>query len=515
MDFTTRDEQTRALIEAHEALLQRSDPHTGRAAKRLLKHALARHDDALAGHACYCVAFSAYYLENNYPSFLKHVRLALTYLSRSGNREAFVHVYYLVAMDALRKDMPDMAYGYFLLSRNLASASEQPVLAAILDQNIGNVLMQTKRFSEARVRFADSLAGIRKEPSHHHYHFNLVSCHINDIYACIETNRITLAEREVKQTEQILPRLTGFYLQEARFCLTIMKARISLIRNDRGRLSDDLKTLRKDAKDFTEMTGYLTDLQRLFSALLHAGYTKESKMVIDLVARCGIASDATPALRTFVSMQIDYYAFCGMNKKLLEAYQEQTRVYRRLVSEQQEVYRFMKDLVSLTGMIQQASPALAREREELSGLAETDALTQLPNRYALNNRLETAYERMYRCGGKLGVCIIDLDGLKTYNDTHGHEAGDRLLQAFSTALQMLAREYDFFAARYGGDEFILIGENKTIPDFKKVTGLLRRSSGARFSAGICNRVPDDKSRPWDFFSRADRNMYASKFRKHM
>jgi diguanylate cyclase (GGDEF)-like protein/PAS domain S-box-containing protein len=106
------------------------------------------------------------------------------------------------------------------------------------------------------------------------------------------------------------------------------------------------------------------------------------------------------------------------------------------------------------------SDAKAAE-EEIWNLAFYDALTRLPNRRLLLDRLSEALASSTRTERHRAMLFIDLDDFKTLNDTLGHQAGDRLLQEVSTRLAESVREYDT-VARLGGDEFVVMLENLSI-----------------------------------------------------
>lgn len=88
-------------------------------------------------------------------------------------------------------------------------------------------------------------------------------------------------------------------------------------------------------------------------------------------------------------------------------------------------------------------------------LAFYDALTQLPNRRLLNERLSQAMSASQRSGLYSAVIFLDLDNFKPLNDTHGHVAGDLLLIEVANRLKSCVREIDT-VARFGGDEFVVI-----------------------------------------------------------
>ena len=99
--------------------------------------------------------------------------------------------------------------------------------------------------------------------------------------------------------------------------------------------------------------------------------------------------------------------------------------------------------------------ALKSIEHQLLQLAHFDALTGLPNRRLKADRLHQAMANARRTGQGLAVVCIDLDGFKTINDQHGHDAGDQLLIALAGHMQQVLREGDTLA-RLGGDEFVAV-----------------------------------------------------------
>ncbi|QSA96911.1 PAS domain S-box protein [Methylococcus sp. EFPC2] len=98
---------------------------------------------------------------------------------------------------------------------------------------------------------------------------------------------------------------------------------------------------------------------------------------------------------------------------------------------------------------------LKEHERQLERIAHYDALTNLPNRVLLADRLHLAMAQAQRRGDRLAVAYLDLDGFKAINDSYGHEVGDQLLVGVTSHLRQEMRESDTLA-RIGGDEFVAV-----------------------------------------------------------
>jgi diguanylate cyclase (GGDEF)-like protein/PAS domain S-box-containing protein len=115
--------------------------------------------------------------------------------------------------------------------------------------------------------------------------------------------------------------------------------------------------------------------------------------------------------------------------------------------------------------------ALKTYEQKLERSAHYDALTNLPNRTLLADRLRQGIAQVKRRGNRLVVAFIDLDGFKDINDKYGHDAGDHLLIALATRMKNALREGDTLA-RIGGDEFVAVLFD--LPDIEASVPMLGR-----------------------------------------
>ena len=158
--------------------------------------------------------------------------------------------------------------------------------------------------------------------------------------------------------------------------------------------------------------------------------------------------------------------------------------------------------------------------DQIRFLAQHDALTKLPNRNLLRERLVRAIPHAQRNGRKLAVIFLDLDDFKKVNDSYGHAAGDHMLKTVARRLTDCVRAEDT-VARLAGDEFILVleeinsGEDvaavvrKVIEALRQPIDFEGREMTVTTSVGV-SLYPADGTTPDELIKNADLAMYASK-----
>ncbi|MEP7148340.1 MAG: diguanylate cyclase [Acidobacteriota bacterium] len=127
-------------------------------------------------------------------------------------------------------------------------------------------------------------------------------------------------------------------------------------------------------------------------------------------------------------------------------------LYSSEMSRYQDEHLRLLETVSLI-----AADAIAKSLEHAvtENHALTDPMTGLPNARSLQIHFDKEVKRASRSESSFQLLVMDLDGFKSVNDTHGHKAGDRMLKDIGAIIKAQLREYDFLS-RYGGDEFVAI-----------------------------------------------------------
>ena len=131
-------------------------------------------------------------------------------------------------------------------------------------------------------------------------------------------------------------------------------------------------------------------------------------------------------------------------------------------------------IAELTLAMHLENRTMAQQQEELMHRAITDALTGVGNRVAFDARLSLELQRALRSATPFGLLMIDVDRFKVFNDTYGHQAGDRVLQVVAHVLAANIRKVDH-VARYGGEEFAVIAPEASAEGVSILMERLRRA----------------------------------------
>jgi len=164
--------------------------------------------------------------------------------------------------------------------------------------------------------------------------------------------------------------------------------------------------------------------------------------------------------------------------------------------------------------------AMKEHQRQLEHIAHYDALTGLPNRVLLADRLHQAIVQARRRETLMGLVYLDLDGFKEVNDSHGHETGDGLLIALSQRMKEALREGDTLA-RPGGDEFVVVlADLANVAECEVVLARLLRAAAEPVQIGECvlkvsaslgvTLFPIDDGDADSLLRHADQAMYQAK-----
>lgn len=185
----------------------------------------------------------------------------------------------------------------------------------------------------------------------------------------------------------------------------------------------------------------------------------------------------------------------------------------------QKVNQTLTDMTQRLQELEQDAVTFQQRIAEQNLRSLQDALTQIPNRAAFDERYQFELKRAKRYNTPLCVVIADIDRFKSINDNYGHSAGDKTLKIIAQTLYTNLRETDFIA-RYGGEEFILLFPKTTLSELEQPLNSLREKVAKipfkfknikvpiTISIGATQLINNDT--PLSAIDRADKALYEAK-----
>lgn len=186
-----------------------------------------------------------------------------------------------------------------------------------------------------------------------------------------------------------------------------------------------------------------------------------------------------------------------------------------------ENVRLQQELEAMLSELRDKNDQLEDSMQKVQKMAATDHLTGLSNRRRFNELLERSFNEAVRYGFDLTCCMCDLDHYKHFNDTLGHQLGDELLIVTADVIRSSLRGSDM-AARYGGDEFILLLPHTTVERGLAVGERIRRrlmlgsrkfattEQAVTMSIGLSSLQTDHPQNADALVAMADRALYMAK-----
>jgi diguanylate cyclase len=197
-------------------------------------------------------------------------------------------------------------------------------------------------------------------------------------------------------------------------------------------------------------------------------------------------------------------------------------VVAKLVSMTRSMIEHTREVESKLREGQKQTRLLQKNLETARRAAEQDHLTGLPNRRSFENTLREEVQAAKDNVEPLSIAFCDIDNFKSINDTHGHDAGDRVLKFVAGLLAKISND-KCHVARHGGEEFVMLFRGKSVAESCKVVdaarqdmserNLVDRKTGERmdqvtFSSGVADVFAYEDSR--EALKAADRALYLAK-----
>ena len=504
----------------HEIKEQRNARKRGylKSCKQLLEFAKISNDEELLGFAYFYLGRCYYYTPDRTKEAMQTIKKSLVYAQKTNDYFVLSRIYNILGIDAANRGLEELALEYYMMSRRYSVQNDDIELRFIVEYNMGYTYLEMGDLEESLRFFMKAYRLTKKNKNNTSYFVRyLICCVVGILY--MHQKKIDRVEKVFHEME-LLEKQYGKKIPEAFDEPLNYIFRITYYEMiGETELKEEMQqAFLKQLSAESLAVDSISDLVRYCETLVVAGKLELASKYIHILKPI-IESAEVP------HVSLDYY-------RMMVAYAEKkqdeaAKAYainsyyaysQKQVMERKKAFAFYSEMIEAVEEIRLENIRLAKE-------ARTDSLTKLPNRLEMMEVGENWFERSREEGVSFGVEIFDIDKFKEYNDTFGHQIGDRCLEEIGKVLNSFMQD-NIFAARYGGDEFLICYYDMTDQEIMEKAKALRDAfkkicietggkniCGISVSQGIRNTVPGEDNKMWDYMYSADSALYEVKKRK--
>ena len=487
----------------------------------LIKKAKSLDDINLEGYALYYLAESYYLLSTDEKKFNSTLLKALKCLQKCEDNEMLARCYNLLGASALNNGTRELALNFHFTALKYSSNMEKDTISGIVEYNIGRTFFNIGDYKQAyhHIRLAEK--GIKHNKKDSFYFRNLLLFYCFKADCCIVLDNPAVVKECLEGIDKLekdksIPE--DFFTD---YPVVDIRMRANHYLGNKKKSFQYGSTLRDLILSGEANLDSLEDIIETTKFLMRIGKPEEALKAVEVTEKT-ISKVQIPNVRmNYAMLKHDLYELLGNKRKMNLAVNEYY-TYSMLQQKQSIAsYSFFADIRTLILNVE-------KENTRLKNQAETDSLTGLGNRFALNRFVEAAFEKAHKDSSNIAVEILDFDNFKHLNDSYGHSAGDDALIKIAGEITKISRKNKSINAfRYGGDEFVIIYEGMTDDQVTGYAKALRDSVNAlklknkvdgkkcfvTISQGIKNGVPTEDTRLWDYLTLADNALYEVKKHK--
>lgn len=477
-------------------------------------------DSRLLGFAHYYLA-EAYFYENDTKKSMKNLIKGLKYQQEASMNKLLARSYNMLGINSDNQGNIPAAIDYYLTSLKYSQEKGLEYEAGMTNSNIGQIYAMLKNYKTSIHYLEKTIDCWKKCEDNPYMAMSIVemetiiaTCYyrLGDIQSALDYFYRIEAERDKYHRD------THFEVVTLVFETTIYN-----VLKEYDKRDEKIKKLLELIESIPSLMDLYDEAFTLCEILKEIKRYKDLWRVIEKMELLSKQAGITNMQLRVLKVKMQAYQMMKNEDAYLQSCADYFKLSEKLEIENKTMAKRAIELRMDLEQVREKQMQIQEENKLLQAKSERDPLTELPNREKLNHYSEMAFEKAYQNQTNLGVEIFDVDFFKQYNDTYGHQAGDRCLKKIAQLLLGLM-EKGIFCARYGGDEFIIIYENMTDEQILEVAGKLKEDvislnlknknstvyPVVTISQGIRNSVPSAGNKIWDYFYVADMTMYQVK-----
>lgn len=490
----------------------------------ILEHGVETEDD-------YEIAYARLYMGDTmfslgkFKEAIDNMSIAEKLEKRNGYDDLLMKNYNITAIIYVNQGDGLLGLEYYYKALQLAKKCKDEIMQGMVYNNIGALLHNVGDVAGSADYFRKGYEICRKkEKKDRKKMYNKKQYFVNLAVGYLEEKKYDLARKYLDLAEKEYDSESSAYFSVAEINRLVDSVRTYMeIGNREAAIQEAEKILNLPEECFGEVEAFTHYIYFARNLLLLEYYAGAKKVLTELQK---VYADTSVVKRKFRICEgwILYYKATGEKEKLQKYYREYYELKQKAKKEDDVLIiraidnRYKLEYERIT------NEQLSANTKELIKTSEIDELTGLSNRYGLKK----CFRKL--CGAarfqktKICMCLFDIDEFKVYNDEYGHLRGDECLREIAKILRESVSNEEYFVSRYGGDEFVILGINKSDEELRKfVEKLFRNVNAAKMpflnhteadnvtiSMGVINKMVEKECSLKDFIHGADRNLYKAK-----
>lgn len=426
-----------------------------------LTHSCAQQllDASKAHEDNYGIAFAHTYLANtailerSYKECSYHLHTALSMAEEAGYEDLLQPLYVVAGLYHNSHFDEISAVEYYMKAYRLARKREDLDRQIVVLNNVSSLFHQKNDFKEALVYTKRAYHLFLKKNTKHLEHAELILI-LNLVQLEITNHQLSEAFALYKTYIQELSDTVeeGTQLHAIRLCEMALAEALGRY-EDVARIADYF--IERNLHKNPNRSMYFSFYSDIFQTLLRIKDKERCEIFLQFMGQICRHDDIELQLMLHLSW-INFAETFHMENALINSYKQYYLLQKQISDVTNKTKAdSMKEKILMEHIVEEQE-RIVKEKQELEALANHDSLTQLFNR-SYFQKLATSLQATPKVK-TIGIILIDVDYFKEYNDTYGHNQGDELLKRIAASLDEHG-DSRFFAARYGGDEFICLCVN--------------------------------------------------------
>ena len=417
-----------------------------------------------------------------------------------------------------------LALDYYYMALKLAKKRDDTAMQAMIYNNIGELLHKVGDMDGATryLKMAFEMCKKREEKekkkiyNKKQYCINIADgCIVKKDYAAAKKFRDMAADEEGSETDTVFP--------ASEVSWSVHNIKLCYYTGERQRaVSQAEKMLDLPREAYKEVESFWCFIELVKVLISMQEYQKAGKL-LEILDEDNNEDTLLKRRVELLKAWIRYCKATGAKRELQKCYRNYYEL-KKIVNEQEKdlIVRAIDNRYKLE-YEKMTNEQLSANAKELMKTSEVDELTGISNRYGLKKKFNKLCEISRFQKSKICLCIFDIDKFKVYNDEYGHLKGDECLKEISELLVETVGE-EYFVSRYGGDEFVILGLDKSDAELRRfIEKLFDRINAAKMpflkhkgfgtvtiSMGAVNKLAEKEYSLADFIHNADRNLYLAK-----